>query len=71
MSLHLRLIGLAFAIAVGAGLWYVWPEVRFLMRGTWLADLWLPALLVYALGGMWIAERIWAIIAPLLERKRS
>jgi hypothetical protein len=32
------------------------------MRDTALADLWIPPLLVYTLGGMWITERIWAMI---------
>ena len=71
MSLPLRLIGLGYAIGVGIGLYYLWPEARALLGGTWLADLWLLVLLVYALGGMWIAERIWAMIPPLFEKKRS
>jgi len=71
MSLPLRLIGLGYAIAVGVGLYYLWPEARTFLGGTWLADLWLLVLLVYALGGMWIAERIWAMIPPLFEKKRS
>jgi hypothetical protein len=71
MSPLFRLLGLVFAVGVGAGLWYLWPEVRFLMRGTWLADLWILALLVYALGGMWIAERIWAMIQRLFDKKHS
>lgn len=65
----LRLIGLAYA--VGVGLYFLWPEVRANLRGTWLSDLWILVLLVYALGGMWIAERIWAMIPPLFEKKRS
>lgn len=71
MSLPLRLIGLVYAIGVGVGLYYLWPEFRALLRGTWLSDLWILVLLVYALGGMWIAERIWAMIPPLVERLRS
>ena len=70
MSPVLRLIGLAYAIGVGIGLYYLWPEVRGYLRGTWLSDLWILVLLVYALGGMWIAERIWAMIPPLFEKKR-
>jgi hypothetical protein len=68
MKPWLRLIGLLYAIGVGAGLYYLWPEVRGLLGGTWLRDLWLPALLVYALGGMWIAERIWAMIPPRFNK---
>lgn len=71
MSPLLRLIGLLYAIGIGAGLYYLWPSARGLLGGTWLADLWLPALLLYALGGMWIAERTWAMIPPLFEKKRS
>lgn len=70
MSPVLRLISLAYAIGVGIGLYYLWPEVRVYLRGTWLSDLWILVLLVYALGGMWIAERIWAMIPPLFEKKR-
>ena len=71
MSPLLRLIGLLYAIGIAVGLYFLWPSVRGLLGGTWLADLWLPALLVYALGGMWIAERIWAMIPPLFENKGS
>jgi hypothetical protein len=71
MSPLLRLIGLVYAVAVGAGLYFLWPYVRGLLGGTWLDDLWIPALLLHALGGMWIAERVWAMIPPLFENKRS
>jgi len=67
----LRLIGLAYAVGVGVGLYVLWPEVGARLRGTWLAELRILVLLVYALGGMWIAERIWAMIPPLFEKKRS
>jgi len=69
--MSLRLSGLGYAIGVGIGLYYFWPDIRALLGGTWLADLWILVLLVYALGGMWIAERIWAMIPPLFEKKRS
>ena len=58
----LRLIGLLYAIGTGAGLWFLWPEVRAELRGTWFNDLWLPLVIIYALAGIWIAERIWAMI---------
>lgn len=54
--------GVTFTIGVGHGLWRLWPKVRLLMHDTVLADLWIPPLLVYTLGGMWITERIWAMI---------
>lgn len=71
MNPLLRLVGLLYAIGIGAGLWYLWPEVRGLLKGTWLNDLWIPAVIIHALLGIWIAERIWAMIPPLFENRGS
>ncbi len=66
-----RLLGLAWAAAAGAGLWLLWPEARGLLKGTWLNDLRFPAALVYACFGLWIAERIWAMIAARFAGGRA
>ena len=71
MSLAFRFLGLIYAVGIGLGLWFLWPQTRGLLQGTWLSDLWLPALIIYALGGMWIAERIWAMIPPIFKSERS
>ncbi len=57
-----RIIGLCYAGGIGAGLWFLWPPAADLLRGTWLHDLRIPAVIIYTLFGLWIAERIWAII---------
>ncbi len=71
MPMWLRAIGLLYAAGIGLGLYLLWPEAQRLLATTWLADLWLPALLVYALGGMWIAERIWIMIVARLNNRLS
>ena len=62
MSWLHRVAGLAWAALTGAGLWLLWPEVVQQLRGTWLHDLRIPAIIIYTLTGIWIAERCWTII---------
>ena len=58
----LALLAPAWALAVGTGLLWLWPLARGHLKGTWLNDLWIPAIPVYVVLGLWIAERIWAMI---------
>ena len=69
MSVLGRVVSLLFAIGVAAGLWYLWPPVTTLLKGTWLHDLRIPIIAVYVVLGLWLAERVWALIKPVFERK--
>lgn len=69
------LLGLAYAAAVGWLLYDYSDEAASLLRGRWLKDLWpgaenvirvswlydlrIVAMPLYAALGLWIAERIW------------
>lgn len=57
-----RIAGLAFGIGVGAGLYFAWPSFWALIRNPWVGDLMFPIMLVYAIGGLWLAEKIWGFV---------
>ena len=62
MSMAKRITGLLFAVAVGAGLYHFWPDFWALVRNRWLGDLRFPIMLIYAIGGLWIAEKLWGFV---------
>lgn len=66
-----RLLGLLFAAAVGAALWYGWPELTGLLREEWARSLDLDEIrLLIGVAAVFavlaLAERIWALISRLL-----
>lgn len=62
MSLAYRIVGLVFAIAVGAGLYYGWPTFWSWVRHPFTGDLRYPIMLIYTVGGLWIAEMAWSFV---------
>ena len=62
MSLARRIVGTVFALAVGAGLYYGWPEFWALVRNPWIGDMRFPIMFIYTVAGLWIAEKIWAAV---------
>lgn len=77
-------LGLAYAAAAGWLLYDYSDEAASLLRGRWLKDLWpgaekvirvswlydlrIIAVPLYAALGLWIAERIWQRLSALLPR---
>ena len=62
MSMAYRLVGLVFAIAVAAGLYYGWETFWTWVRHPYTGDLRYPIMLIYTVGGLWIAEKIWSLV---------
>ncbi len=62
MSMTYRLVGMVFAIAVAAGLYYGWPTFWSWVRHPFTGDLRYPIMLIYTVGGLWIAEKVWGFV---------
>ncbi|WP_339851757.1 hypothetical protein [uncultured Nisaea sp.] len=79
------LLGLAYAATAGwllydysdeaasllRGRWLkeLWPGAETVIRVSWLYDLRIIAVPLYAVLGLWIAERIWQRLSALLPRE--
>lgn len=81
------LLGLAYAAAAGWLLYDYSDEAASLLRGRWLKDLWpgaekvirvswlydlrIVAVPLYAALGLWIAEQIWRRLGALFQRGKN
>ncbi|MEO9904228.1 hypothetical protein [Nisaea sp.] len=79
------LLGLAYAAAAGWLMYDYSDEAASLLRGRWLKDLWpgaekvirvswlydlrIVAVPLYAALGLWIAEQVWRLLTGLIRRK--
>ncbi len=61
MGVVQRVVGLLYVIIAGAALYYVWPDLRNLLRGTWFNDLYLIVAVVYVFAACWILEKVWVL----------
>lgn len=84
-ALSRLLLGLAYAAAVGWLLYDYSDEAASLLRGRWMKDLWpgaekvirvdwlydlrIVAVPLYAVLGLWIAERIWQRVEAFLPKE--
>lgn len=60
------LAGLAYAAVLIPIACYGWEGVKAALSGTWLGDLRIVLGVVALFALLWVAERVWAAIAPHL-----
>ena len=66
-----RLPRLAIVALVLLAAWWLWPELRRGLRGTFLNDLWPLVGAVAALLVLWAGEKLWDLVEARLAAKEG
>lgn len=70
-AVALRLVGLAYAAAIGYALWAFWPDARKEVASLIGGEYRHFVAVIYVFAGLWIAEKIWEVVIPRLGGEGS